>query len=248
MSFWCRRCTEQSRSHRCGQRLLLREAERLSELVLVHRDAHALPAAAGRRLHEHRKPDLGRDLEAGVHVLDRAGRAGHRRHLELLGQLARGGLVAHLADLLARGADEGDVGGADGVGKFAVLGEEPITRVEGVGAGDLGRRDEPGDVEVGVPRRRSADAHVVVREAHVQRLAVRLRVHGHGAEAELLARADDPQGDLPAVRDQDFFEHQGVRSDCMPPTDAPVPEPPKALLAAESTPETLRANSLGLVA
>src|SRR5437667_399814 len=61
-------------------------------------------------------------------------------------------------------------------------------------------------------------------------------------DAQLLARADHPQGDLPAVRDQHFLEHQGVSS------IAPAASAPPSRFPDESTPDTLRANSLGFVA
>ena len=77
-----------------------------------------------------------------------------------------------------------------------------------VGAGDLGGGDDVGDAEVGQPAGRRADADVVVGEADVQRLAVGLAVDRDGLDAELAARADHPQGDLPAVGDQDLLEHQ----------------------------------------
>ena len=51
------------------------------------------------------------------------------------------------------------------------------------------------------------DADVVVGEAHVQRLAVGLGVHGDRLDAELAAGADDAQRDLAAIGDQDFLEH-----------------------------------------
>ena len=148
------------------------------------------------------KPMLERELERLVRVLDRARRARHRRHAGLLGQTPRGGLVAHLADLLAGGADERDVGGPAGVGELGVLGEEAVARMNRVGAGDLGGGDQVGDLEVGGAAGRRADADVVVGKADVQRFAVGLAVDRHGGDPQLPARANDPQGDLPAVRDQ----------------------------------------------
>ena len=52
------------------------------------------------------------------------------------------------------------------------------------------------------------DAHGLVGEAHVERARVGLGVHGHGADAELLASADDAQRDLTAVGDEDLLEHR----------------------------------------
>src|SRR5207237_6698063 len=108
-------------------------------------------------------------------------------------------LVAHLADLLPRRADEGDVRRAYDVGELRVLGEKAVARVQGVRARDLGRGDDARNVEVAVARRRPPDAHVVVGEARVEAVAIRLGVHGHRLDSQLLARTDHPQGDLPAV-------------------------------------------------
>jgi hypothetical protein len=80
-----------------------------------------------------------------------------------------------------------------------------------VRAGDLGRRDESRDLEVRVARRRRPDAHVVVGEAHVQRLAVRLGIHRDRLDAELAARADDAQRDLAAIGDQHLLKHARLR-------------------------------------
>ena len=110
-----------------------------------------------------------------------------------------------------------------------------------------------GMLEVGLAAGRRADADVVVGEADVERLAVGLAVDGHRLDPQLPAGPDDPQGDLPAVGDQDFLEqaagllgHQGVRSsDCATPASPVISENFRS--DAESTPDTRRANSFGLV-
>ena len=130
----------------------------------------------------------------------------------LLRQLAGGGLVAHLPDLVAGVGPMNVMPEAlHDLGELGVLGQESVARMDGVGAGDLGGRDEAGDVEVGLsrlgggPMQTSSSA-----KAHVQGLAVRLAVDRDGLDAQLPAGADDPQGDLPAVGDQHLLEHQGV--------------------------------------
>ncbi len=231
----------------CGQGLLLGEPEGLRELVLIGGHAHPLAAPARRGLDDHGEPDLERHLEPRVDIVHRARRAGHGGDLQLVRELAGGGFVAHLPDLLRRGTDERDIRGRHRVGKLAVFREKSVSRMNRVGARDFRGRDEPWNVEVAVARGGAPDAHVVVREPDVQRFPVRLGVDGHRPESQFLARADHPQGDLPAVGNEDFCEHQGVRSVAIRPA-APPDEPPNALLAAESTPDTLSANSLGLVA
>jgi len=76
-----------------------------------------------------------------------------------------------------------------------------------VRAGDLGSGDDSRDLQVRIARRRRANAHVVIGEPNMQRLAIGVRVDGHGFDLELTTGADDAQRDLPAVRDQDFLEH-----------------------------------------
>src|SRR3990170_2887216 len=85
--------------------------------------------------------------------------------------------------------------------------QEAVAGVDGVGPGDLGGGDEARDLEIGQARGGRADANVVVGEPHVEALAVRLAVDRHGLDPELPARPDHPQGDFPAVRDQDLLEH-----------------------------------------
>jgi hypothetical protein len=89
----------------------------------------------------------------------------------------------------------------------SILGQEAVARVDGVGAGDLGGGDEVRDPEIRVAAGRRTDADVVVREADVQALPVGLGIDRDRLEPELSARANDPQGDLPAVGDEHFLEH-----------------------------------------
>jgi hypothetical protein len=51
-----------------------------------------------------------------------------------------------------------------------------------------------------------SDADVVVGEAHVERLAIGFRVHRHGLDAELAAGADDAQGNLAPIGNQDLLK------------------------------------------
>jgi hypothetical protein len=83
------------------------------------------------------------------------------------------------------------------------LGEEAVARVDRVDVGDLRRGDEARDVEVRLACRARADADRAVGELQVRRVLVRGGIHADGLDAELLAGADDAEGDLAAVGDQD---------------------------------------------
>ena len=84
-------------------------------------DAHALAAAAGRRLDHHRIADLVGDLGRLLGVLDHAEMAGHGRDLGLGGELLRLDLVAHRLDRLEIRADEDDARLLERAGEGRVL-------------------------------------------------------------------------------------------------------------------------------
>src|SRR5258707_14339189 len=67
------------------------------------------------------------------------------------------------------------------------------------------------NVEVTLAAARRADTHRLVGEPHVQRIAVSLRIHRDRRDPQLLARANHPQRDLPAVSYKYFVEHDGCR-------------------------------------
>ena len=188
-------------------RLALRGLERLAQLLHVADDAHAAPAAAGHRLDDHRQAEVLGDLRRLLLAVDRAVAAGQDRHARLLHGAARARLVAEQADHVRRGADELDVAGLADFREVGALGEEAVAGMDRVGAGDLGGADDRRHAEVAVGAARRPDADVLVGEAHVQRVFVRLGIDRDGLDAELLAGVDHPQGDFSAVGDEDFFEH-----------------------------------------
>ena len=157
--------------------------------VLDH--LHAAAAAAGHRLDQHRIADLLAERHDLVDRADRPGRARHQRQAELLGGLLGHDLVAHHADVLRRGADEGEAVRLDRFGEAGVLRQEAVAGMDGVGAGDGRGRQDRRDVEVAVARRRRADADRFVGQAHMHGVAVGGRMHRHGLDAHLAAGAVD---------------------------------------------------------
>ncbi len=91
----------------------------------------------------------------------------------------------------------------DDLGELGVLGKEAVARMDRVGAGDFGGRDDRGDVEIAVGGRRRADADRMVGQADMHRVGIGGRMHRHGLDAHFMRRAVDAERDLAAVGDQD---------------------------------------------
>src|SRR5690606_25326481 len=68
------------------------------------------------------------------------------------------------------------------------------------------------DVQIGLGRRRGADADAFVGQTHPHGAAVGLGVNGDGGDAHLLARPVDAQRDLAPVGDQDLGGHRAQAS------------------------------------
>ena len=103
-------------------RLAARGLERVRQLFARPHDAHAAPAAAGRRLEEQREPELLR-----LARLD-------DRHARLGGDPLRLELVAAGAQRVRGRADPHEPGGVDRLGELRALGEEPVTGMDRVRA------------------------------------------------------------------------------------------------------------------
>ena len=109
---------------------------------------------------------------------------------------------------LGRGTDEREVVGADGIRESGVLGQEPVTRMDGVAAGDNRGRNDGGRREIASPRVCRSDADRLVGQLHGQAVAVGLAVGDDRRQAHGAARPEDPDGDLAAIGDQDTRNHQ----------------------------------------
>ncbi len=175
--------------------------EHSGELVLAADDAHAATAAAGYGFEDDRVAYGLRPLEGFAFGGHDAVGAGEDGDFGLLHGLAGGGFFAHHARDFGRGADEFDVGGAAYFGEVGILAQQAVAGVDGVGTGDLGCGDDGRNVEVAVGGLWGADADGFVGELDVEAVAVGLGVDGDGADAHLVACADDAQGDFSAIGD-----------------------------------------------
>ncbi len=150
-----------------GFGLRLRHAKQLFEFLAGAGNPHPLAAAAGGCLDHHRIADaLGR-FPREAHIGQRFLRSRYDRHARVGHRSARFHLVAHHSDLLRGRTDENDVRPLTDLREFGVLCQEAVARMDGVGAGDLRRRDDPWDVQVALTRLRRTDADIFIREADV---------------------------------------------------------------------------------
>jgi hypothetical protein len=164
------------------QRLALGAATASSKSSARRTIAHALAAATGRGLHEHRE--------------GRAVALGHDGDARADGDLAGGVLAAHLVHHGGRGSHEADLGLLERLRERGALGQEAVPRVHGVGVDRPCGGDDRPDVEV------ATDVDRVVGRRDVRGLAVDVGVDRHAAPAGLAARADHAQRDLAAVGDE----------------------------------------------
>ena len=185
--------------------------ERRLEIGVTVDAAHALAAAAGHRLDQHRIADLVGFFLEEFRLLPVAVIAGHHRHAGLLHQRLGAALEAHGADRRGRRADENDAGVDAGLREIGVLREKAVAGMDAVGARRLGGGDQRVDAQIAFGGRRRADAVRLVGKPHVQRAGVGVGIDRDGAQAEPLGGAGDAAGDLAAIGDQDGFEHQWAR-------------------------------------
>ena len=189
----------------------------LDEGDIAVRGAHALAAAAGHGLDHDRVADLLGDLQCLLLGVDDVLGAGGDWHAGLAGQLAAQRLVLEGVHRGRFRPDKADVAALANIGEVGVLGEEPVAGMDGVDVLHLGGGDDAVDPQVAFAAGGSADADRVVGHLGVHRVCVRLRVDGDGADVQLPAGADDPDGDLPAIGYQYFLKHSvgpGWRSCC----------------------------------
>ncbi|MCW0416072.1 hypothetical protein NB689_001826 [Xanthomonas sacchari] len=194
----------------CGLRLALAGSERGGKVLIAIDPTHALAATTGAGLDQHRVAD-GRGLRAQeVRLLLLAVIAGRQRHPGGLHQRLGRALVAHRADRRWRRSDEHQPARGAGFGELGVLGQEAVAGMDGLRAAALRGLEDALAAQVALARRRGADVHGLVGQAHVARVAVGIGVHGHGGDAELAAGGDHPAGDLAAIGDEDLVEGRQV--------------------------------------
>ena len=106
------------------------------------------------------------------------------------------------------GADELESAGAADLGKIGVLAQESVAGMNRLGIGHLGGGDNPRHVQVAVGTGGLADADRPVGLGQVRGRPVGLGIDRHDLDVELLAGANDSQGDFATIGHQDPLKHR----------------------------------------
>ena len=204
-----------------GRRLARTADQRRGEILGPDHAPHPTSAAAGRGLDEQRKADAfrgGDDVGDLVRTIEWRGlqRARHGRNVDTRREPTRIQLVAQRLDRGGRRPDEDQPGLLHRPGERGAFGEEPVPGMDRLGTRGERGVDDGVDQQVALARRRRTEADGDIRHAHVGGLRVRVRVDGHRLHAQLVAGADDADGDLPAVGDEDSTERRRVRQPAAP--------------------------------
>ncbi|MCY1174387.1 hypothetical protein D9M73_145880 [compost metagenome] len=170
-------------------------------------NAHAATTAAASGLDDHRVTHFATNAQSGFFVFrQRAVRTRNGRYASCDHGVLGRYLVAHQANGFGFRANEREAGFLDLFGEVGVFRKEAVARVNGGGASHFGCGNDCRNVQVGVGGRCRTDADGFVCQAQVHQFLVSLGVNGDGLDAHLFAGAQDPQGDLTAVGDQNFFQ------------------------------------------
>ena len=158
-----------------GLRLAPRHPQRAAQIRRRSDDAHAAATPAGHRLDDDGVADGAGHRDRDLLALHGAVAARQHRQARLLHRLARARLVPEQLDDPGLRADERDLARLADLGKVRAFGNKPITGMDRVGSRDLCRADDRRHVEVAVAAGCRSDADVLVSEADVQRVLVRLQ-------------------------------------------------------------------------
>ncbi len=201
-----------------GSRFADRQAHLLFELSGCMYDAHTFSTTARGCLNQHRKPDLLGYPHTLFYRFKRLGRAGYQGNIVRFGGRLRGQFAAHLTHGIAARSDEDDTGSFHQIRERRVLRQEPITRMDGIGAGLTGSLDDALHDQITLAGSSRSNANCFVGIAHVQGIPIGFRKHRNGSDTHFTGRAHDPDRDLAPVGDQYLlhnrllaFERYGIR-------------------------------------
>ena len=163
-------------------------------------DPHAAPAAARRRLDQHRIADaLRRRCRIGAFGEFVGVEGGHAHGLH---QALGGQLVADAANRGRRGADPDQTGIDDCLRKAGVLGQKAIAGMHRIGAAAPTGVNHLADIEIGLRRGAAIECDRGIGFAHEGACGIAIGIDRDRADAHAMCGAHHAPGNLAAVGDQ----------------------------------------------
>ena len=110
---------------------------------------------------------------------------------------------------MRRGSDKGESGILAGLRESGVFAQESVTGMDRFRAMAARGIENAVDIQIAFGRWRGTDVRGFVGFPDVQRGAIDIGINCHRTNAHLAESANDSQGDLAAVGNQNFREHCG---------------------------------------
>ena len=192
--------------------------EKSRQFFFVAHNAHAASAAPGRRLHDDRKAYLPRPFDRFAVGGNDPIRPRQNRHARLLHSRAGLLLLSHEPRDFRSRPDELDAAGLAHFGKVRILRQQTVAGMHRLDIRNFCSADDSRNVQIALRQLWRPNANRLIGKAHGQGIPVRLAVDCDRADPELLARANDAQGDLSAISHQNLLKHVRVR---VSPGDSP---------------------------
>ncbi len=169
--------------------------------------SHAFAAATSDGFDHHGVPDFFCGFDGFMFGRDGAIATWRNGDAGFAGIFAGEGFISHFTNGFGRGTDEADVTGLADFGEVGAFREEAVPRVDSVDIADFGGGDDAIDFEITLCAGSWADAYGFVGGLDVKGVVIGFGVDGEGTDSEVFTSADDAEGDLASVGDEDFVEH-----------------------------------------
>src|ERR1700687_797510 len=79
--------------------------------------------------------------------------------------------------------------------------------MNGIDVGDFRRADDGGNIQIAAGALGWSNTNGFIGEANMQAVTIGFRINGDSLDSKILTRADNADGDLATIGDQNFLEH-----------------------------------------
>ncbi len=188
-----------------GHRFTHRRLVQLGDFIEFPGDFQAATTAAKGCLDGNRQAVLlgKRDHFRGIFY--RVFSTGHQRCADFQGDAPGLDLVAQCVDGRRIGTDPDQTGVDHRAGEFGALREEAVARMNRIGTGARGNRQQLFDVQVGVGRALTLQPIGFIGLTHVQRVDIGIGVHRHRGDSVVTAGTGNTNGDFATIGNQNLF-------------------------------------------